>query len=95
MINSGDINGEKKKLFKPKAFNDTIQKVTNVSPRLTVLLSVWIINPQTKYVFVDLIMNIRNVDKLKITWYLKQITLSWQLLYLFTSSNRMHMTWTY
>lgn len=49
MINSGDINGEKK-LLKPKAFNDTIQKVTNVSPRLTVLLSVWIINPQTKRV---------------------------------------------
>ena len=90
MINSGDINGEKK-LLKPKAFNDTIQKVTNVSPRLFYCQCGLLIPKQN--VFVDLIMNIRNVDKLNITWYLKQITLSWQLLYLFTSSNRMHMTW--
>lgn len=38
------ING-----LKLKALKDTIQKVTKVSPRQTVLLSVWIIiNPQTK-----------------------------------------------
>lgn len=38
----------KKKKPKTKAFKDTIQKVTNVSPRQTVLLSWLIIHPKTK-----------------------------------------------
>lgn len=37
MFNSGDII--EKKNPKTKAFKDTIQKVTNVSPRQTALLS--------------------------------------------------------
>lgn len=38
----------KKKKPKTKAFKDTIQKVTNVSPRQTVLLSWLIMNPKTE-----------------------------------------------
>lgn len=60
MFNSGDMN--EKKWPKTKAFKDTIQKVTTVSPRLTALLSVWIVNPKTKQTFADLIMN-TNIEK--------------------------------
>lgn len=49
MFNSGDMNEQKnKRLPKTKAFKDTLQKVTNVSNRWTVLLSAWIINLRTK-----------------------------------------------
>lgn len=57
LFNSGDMNENKMPIT--KAFKDTIQKVTNVSPRQTVLLPVWIMNPKTKQTFADLNMNIK------------------------------------
>lgn len=59
----------KKKMPKTKAFKDTIQKVTNVSPRQNVLPSVSIIYPKTKQQFADPIVNM-NINKRKASHHL-------------------------
>lgn len=82
-----------KKLPITKVFKDTIQKVTNASPRQTALLSVWINNSITNQTFADSNININKCWHTPHHFIFKaDDKTSWQL-YLFTSNNKMHITW--
>lgn len=84
MFSSCDTNENKKP--KTKAFEDTIQKVTNASPRQNALLSVLMIHPKTKtQKLADLIMKINKCEA-SILPDIK-INCHGKLLHSFTSSN--------